>query len=138
MAPAKGQSPTNLVESLTSMARSLELSLEECEQAVMRSGREPPGWGASCSITPATLGDVPAGGREGREPGMVPREGEPAVITQPHERAIRLPQNLFSRGLASLLCTFWRMHRTWQPCPGRREKEAARVRSSRRELQHSR
>lgn len=123
MAAAKGQSPTNVVENLKCTARGLELSPEalftskECEQAAMRSDREPPGWGVSCSITPAALGDVPADGREGREPGMVPREGEPAVITQ--------PQKLFSRGPASLLCTFWRI--TWQPCPGRIEKEAVRV-----------
>lgn len=123
MAPAKGQSPTNFVENLKSTASGLELSpealftLKECEQAAMRSDWERPGWGVSCSITPVTLGDVPADGREGREPGMVPREGEPAVITQ--------PQKLFSRGLASLLCTFWRI--TWQPCPGRIEKEAVRV-----------
>ena len=107
---SRGTSPTNLVESLMSMARSLELSLEalftlkECEQTAMRGDRESLGWGASCSITPA-------GGKEGREPGMVPREGEPAVITQPHERAMGLPQKIFSRGLASLLCTFWRV--TW-------------------------
>lgn len=40
---------------------------------------------------------------------MVPREREPSVITQPHERAMRLPQKLFSRGMVSLLCTFWRL-----------------------------
>lgn len=102
------------------MARSLELSLEalfpfkRCEQMVMRSGQEPPGWGASYNIMPATLGDVTADGMEGKEPEMVPREGKPAVITQPYERAKGMSQKLSSRGLTSLFCTFWGV--TWQLC----------------------